>query len=387
MKFHRSFLVTVVLALVIGTTGCGAVTPAPTSAATKIHVKTPVPTATFTPTLEPSPTAIVPTNVEKVILMSNFKAEGAVLGVSYLPDGKTLAVTTEGRIYLYDVRTFTAINSFDSKRDEADLVFYPTIVLTSQGDLLALGKRLSTNTCGLALWRFSDSQWQQIGEVASDDPECLGVALSSDGKYLAVVSYAKHLTIVWRTSDMTQVQAFPIEYPGDIYSIFVQLAFSGQDVLAIGVDNFINIYDLRTGALLHHLEEQEPDMRQLHHLAISQDGRVVAARFQSASKILVWHLDNGGVFILDDAEEGWMSGRILLSPNGAYVAFLHPNSSASRAAWIDIWQTSDGSAFARLHWPGWGYAPSMAFSPDSSKLATGGEDGVSIWQICSNTTC
>ena len=57
MKLYRSFFVMVMFALVVGTTGCGAVTPVPTSTPTEIPTKTPIPTAAYTPTLDPSSTA------------------------------------------------------------------------------------------------------------------------------------------------------------------------------------------------------------------------------------------------------------------------------------------------------------------------------------------
>ena len=60
MKVHRYFSVVVILVLTFGATGCGAVTPVPTSTPTVIPTKTPIPTATYTPTIEPSPTATIP---------------------------------------------------------------------------------------------------------------------------------------------------------------------------------------------------------------------------------------------------------------------------------------------------------------------------------------
>lgn len=59
MKLHRRFWIIVVLVLVIGTSGCGGVTPVPTP--TNTPTKTPIPEPTSTPTPEPSPTATLVT--------------------------------------------------------------------------------------------------------------------------------------------------------------------------------------------------------------------------------------------------------------------------------------------------------------------------------------
>ncbi len=60
MKLHKYFWVLVILGLALGTTGCGGVTPVPTTTPTIIPSETPIPTPTHTPTLEPSPTVAIP---------------------------------------------------------------------------------------------------------------------------------------------------------------------------------------------------------------------------------------------------------------------------------------------------------------------------------------
>lgn len=60
MKLNRYFSIIALTVLYIVATGCGGVTPVPTSTPTIIPSKTPVPTSTHTPTLEPSPTPTIP---------------------------------------------------------------------------------------------------------------------------------------------------------------------------------------------------------------------------------------------------------------------------------------------------------------------------------------
>lgn len=52
-----AFFITVLLAFVLGTTGCGVATPVSTPMPTKVPTRTPAPTVTYTPTLAASPTA------------------------------------------------------------------------------------------------------------------------------------------------------------------------------------------------------------------------------------------------------------------------------------------------------------------------------------------
>jgi len=234
-------------------------------------------------------------NVDRVALFNRL-GNGMVDDIAYAPDGKTLAVVTSQGVYLYNAQTLAEIASYPN----ADDISPVQIAYNRQGDLLALGNQPALDICRLVLWRFSEGRWQQVGQVDAYI-ECLADALSPDGEFLATVNYDTRLATVWRTSDLDQVQTFPLEYSGDIYSILIKLAFSGENTLAIGEGNMVSIYNLKTGKLLHRLEE--PGMTSLHRLAISQDGNVVAARDAAAQKILVWNLGNKAAITLEDAYE------------------------------------------------------------------------------------
>ncbi len=341
------------------------------------------PSATVPPTTAPwvLPTvasrhieAISAQNIEQVALLIRL-GKGMVDDLAYKPDGKTLAIVTTQGVYLYDAQTLAEIASYPSAGDISPV----QIAFNRQGDLLALGEQQETDLCYLVLWRFSDGRWQQIGK-AEAFIECLAEALSPDGEYLASVNYDTRLATVWRTSDLAQVQAFPLEYPGDIYSIFVRLAFSGENSLAIEEGSFVSVYDVTTGKLLRRLEE--PGMTSLQLLAISRDGQVLAARDSAAQKIPVWNLRNNALTLLEDAYEGWQgNAQLLLSPAGDLAAITHGSdpSSSYTEDWVDVRQTSDGAALAKISTPSWNSFPGSAFSPDGSVLVTW-QEGVDFWQ-------
>ena len=309
IKIRNFFL----LALCLWATGCvpSLATPAVTEpsaaqltlSAAPLRPTNTLPSATaLPPTATPVPPSSAPgdedvissQNVDRVALLNRL-GNGMVDDIAYAPDGKTLAVVTSQGVYLYDAQTLTEIASFPNAGD-----IYPVqIAYNRQGDLLALGNLEAPDICRLVLWRFSEGRWQQDGQVDAYI-ECLADALSPDGEFLAAPNYDTRLVTVWRTRDLDQVQTFPLEYSGDIYSILIQLAFSGENTLAIEEGNMVSVYNLKAGKLLHRLEE--PGMY-LHHLAISQDGNVVAARDAAAQKILVWNLGNKAAITLEDAYE------------------------------------------------------------------------------------
>ena len=335
----------------------------------------------MTPTPEQAE-AISPENAGQVALLSRFGGEDNIRYLSYLSDGKTLAIGTSLGIHLFDTQAGVETGSLHPGDQQIDLSVAP-IVFNRQGELLALERQQDMDVCRLVLWRFSEDRWRQVGRAETSDVliavECLDDAFSPDGEYLASVNYNERLATVWRTGNMSQLRNFPLEYPGDIFSIFVQLAFSGEDTLAIAEASYVSLYDLQTGDLLQRLEM--PGMTALNRLAISQDGQVVAARDQGTSQIAVWDLGSGDTLIVDDVDEDWLSGDLLLSPDGAVVAFAHNDSSSSNSSgWVDLWRTSDGETLPRLKKPGWVHAPRMAFAPDGTLLVTG-EGGLDFWQI------
>ncbi len=349
-------------------------TVAPPLRVTLLPSSTP-PEATTVPPVYPA--GISPENVDQVALLSRFGGKGQIRHLSYLPDGKTLAIGTTLGVYFYDTQAGQEIGWLDAADRRVDLSISP-IAFNRQGELLALERRQADDDCHLVVWRFSGSTWQQAGEVPAD-VECLAEALSPDGEYLASANYNQRLVTVWRTEDMSPLRTFPLEYPGDIFSIFVQLAFSGEGTLAVAEASYVSVYDLPTGNLLQRLEM--PGMTSLNWLAISQDGQVLAARDQGTSRVAVWKLGDGDVLTLDDVAEDWLSGAILLSPDGALVAFGHSGSSSGEAiGWVDLWRTSDGQALPRLKKPGWFYPPPMTFTPDGALLITG-EDGLDFWRV------
>jgi len=387
IKIRNFFL----LALCLWATGCvpSLATPAVTEpsaaqltlSAAPLRPTNTLPSATaLPPTATPVPPSSAPgdedvissQNVDRVALLNRL-GNGMVDDIAYAPDGKTLAVVTSQGVYLYDAQTLTEIASFPNAGD-----IYPVqIAYNRQGDLLALGNLEAPDICRLVLWRFSEGRWQQDGQVDAYI-ECLADALSPDGEFLAAPNYDTRLVTVWRTRDLDQVQTFPLEYSGDIYSILIQLAFSGENTLAIEEGNMVSVYNLKAGKLLHRLEE--PGMY-LHHLAISQDGNVVAARDAAAQKILVWNLGNKAAITLEDAYEDWLTGApLLLSPKGDLLAIGHNNPSGGQpAGWVDVWQLSDRTALAQVANPEWTYSPEATFHPDGSTLITWLE-GVDFWQ-------
>jgi hypothetical protein len=153
MKSHRSSLVIVILALIGGTTGCGTVTPVPTSTSTLIPIKTLHPTATYSPTVEPSPTVTIPPlpietvnpaiRLEVIAYTWDWPMMANIPAIHIWKDGYALWVTY-GQDNLYHV--------FETTLSHEEMLRVQEVLLKSRFWEMALPEAKFTNASWLFVW-------------------------------------------------------------------------------------------------------------------------------------------------------------------------------------------------------------------------------------------
>ena len=259
MKLHRSSWVTLVLVLVIGTTGCGAVTPVPTSTPTVIPTKTPVPTTTNTPTPEPSPTATIPpvptisVNKQSALSMSN-ACRGVVDGLYELKKDLGLPehFTAENPFRLdsefnpnsyFSVLTHLKLTSghkldyiyFNDELGGLPLVYTrksSVAPFQSYADLLkSFGEEIEgERSYGQLKHKYDYLEQIQIDKTPESYFEFTALAFQGDQFYLWWHGLYNDLKILCDSSDLQFVNedmhGFDIEFPQDVKDRIEKIDFS-----------------------------------------------------------------------------------------------------------------------------------------------------------------
>ncbi|MEW5989185.1 MAG: AAA family ATPase, partial [Chloroflexota bacterium] len=191
-----------------------------------------------------------------------------------------------------------------------------------------------------------------------------GLALSSDGDYLAVASSvgvyvyeAYTLAEIWSSSTEDWVLSVALSPDGDI--------------LASGLgNNTVILWDVATGQILTTLRELAGEVWEI---AFSAEGDILATGSDDGS-ILLWDVASGQLIRKLPGHPAWVRS-VAFSPDGRLLA------SGSLDMRARLWDVASGELLYTL--PGHTEAVhSVAFAPDGQTLATGSWDGtVRLWNV------
>jgi WD40 repeat protein len=303
--------------------------------------------------------------------------------VLFCPDGQTLVVggwkedtPGAGGPALLDVRDPA------TKQVKATLVG-PDEQLDSPYVLNATanGQRLAAMGLGngVLLWQWDRDHWQRLPHALPAVNSVYTLAFAPDGQTLATAGRERGVT-VWDVALGQEHESLK----GHTAEIFA-LAFSSDGrVLASGAgDGRVRLWDV-AGGEEDHLHVADSDVRAV---AFSPDGRELAIGTDQHAAgnpegahegtVRLWDLASGVVSIPAGGPGKNLSGinALAYSRNGRFLAWAEQSGN------ITLWDRSQERVGASLSGHQ-GPVKSIAFSPNSALLASGGDDDtVRLWSV------
>lgn len=300
--------------------------------------------------------------------------------LAYSPDGALLASGDHaGRVLVRDTRTGEVrVRLPDQGWTLSTLAFSPDgrrLLTVAHGEA-----RLWDPRTGAELVRF------RAGRLGA-------LTYSPDGRRLAQSDETRVVRLL-DASTGAHLRDFGAPMPGDgarqnlITPSSVAFTPDSRRMAVARWDQDVHLWDVETGALIRTFPGRL-------HVAISPDGRILAAAAGTISKreqqlrLKLWDLATGAELRAIDPGADLTSGAPGPAPRGApYAPNPEARFSPSGALLatlaegeVDLWDVATGGLAARGKIPE--HRPiSFAFSPDGARLATGGADAsVVVWGL------
>ena len=329
--------------------------------------KTALPTHTPTATLTPAPILLDPSEritvdtVNDLALLHTFQLDTRYIkSVSFSKDGSLLgAALADGEYKLWDVRTLQELDTSLSVDNGSEALF------SRSGDqMLVTGNAIEETH----VWELISGEllYTLPGIWASE------TALSNDGNILVTLSYDHRNIILSDLSNNGATQIIygdwrPMDPYADFYPVPLDVFFSPDDSLLVAAMSSREtiIWDLDT-------EERIAEFNDKSALAISPDGKVMAARLKDGNIALFNTSTWGELKYLNDS---FAKQRLpaIFSQDGKLLFAIVADLT------INIWDCDTGTKLGTLPT----FSGNLILSPDGTLLATyhiyGGE--INLWGV------
>jgi WD40 repeat protein len=289
----------------------------------------------------------------------NIRTGGAVLSVSFSPDGQILAVASYDRtVKLYSSDTLQLVNTFKGHNLAVDSVSF-----SDNGRLLATGGR-----DGIAkLWDVGVPQ--EPGFSARGVP--LDIVFSPDGCCLATAEFHQSAVKLWDVTTRKELRSFEGHKGGAN-----AMAFSpnGQRlVTGSAEEGAVKLWDVATGQEILTFKGHTGGIQQV---AFSPDGRHLASG-SADNTVKLWDVATGqeiATFIIPVNGLLELGLSVMFSPGGQFLAVGSDDKT------VRFWDVITRQEAFTLRQPK--EVSAIAFSRDGKNVAAGLVDGqVRLWDL------
>ena len=254
-----------------------------------------------------------------------------VSSVSFSPDGRTLASTSDETIRLWDVATRRVILNLTGHTDSVR-----SVAFSPDGSIIASGS---------GTWRGEGDNTIRLWDTET-------------GNHIR--------TLTGHTAPVRSVAFSP----------------DGSTIASGSQDFTTRLWDAETG---NHIRTLREDTDYVNSVAFSSDGQTLASG-SGNSTIRLWDVGTGAVKQTLNTHSDYSILSLSFSPNGktlvsASVRSDHSRSRQRRFGRVRLWDVRTGALKYTLTEPE-NYVNSVAFSPNGKILASGNGDGtIKLWDV------
>jgi WD40 repeat protein len=317
----------------------------------------------------------------------------AIAAIAFSADSRSLAAVGVGATPRWlDIATGQAVQTFVPAGPE---MMQMAVATTPDGSQV-----ITSSLTGISFWNAADGK--VVKQAGSTSGSVRTMALSSDGRYLAIGHYegavrvldrlsgrellvGKHDSVVnsvdfgadakllasgsndnsvriWSVLGSREVQRLPHAFG------VLGVAFSpdGKLVATAGWEGLARIWELATGRQIASFDHRSA----VNAVAFSTDGNRLATAGTDAT-VRVWDRVTG-IEVARATHEATVAA-VKFSPDGRYIA------TASKRT-VALWATAYGNELVQLHHPD-AIVVAVGFSPDGKRLITAAADTARVWSL------